>query len=109
MCLPPSCTHGPASVPACSCTARHGAAGCVGPGLEGGRWVELLAEECDQKKLFFHSSFRREMVFEVVFQLGWTARCHGMCRSGPELGGKGPWEGILTCRCATVVHLLRRK
>lgn len=56
--------------PLCLCTAiqntQCGAVGSVGPGLEGGRWVELLAAECNQEKVFFQSSFRREMMFEVV-------------------------------------------
>ena len=28
--------------------------------------MELLAAECNQEKVFFQSSFRREMMFEVV-------------------------------------------
>lgn len=46
--------------------AQRGAAGCAGPGLEGGRGVLLLAAECGQEKVFFQSSFRREVMFEAV-------------------------------------------
>lgn len=47
--------------------------------------------------VFFQSSFRREMVFEMMLPLArLDSKCCGRCRSGSELGGRAPWEGTLT-------------
>lgn len=89
VCVPASCALSPEP----ACVQLH-STHRVGWGLCG-TWAAgrrgIASSRVQSGAGFLPISFRREMMFEVV--LPWArldSKCHGRCRSGPELEGGHP-------------------